>query len=492
MPTSYPDYRHLFSAEHAPASIRVLRSHEAPLVLCFLQENFKAGSYAPTVSNDRLVGQLADFLETHNLSGDSEEGDLAALGLSWAERAVRLVKEWVRKSYLTLYTDEQGTDQHSLTPELESVLDWVQSLLQKPAFVGTESRFLDILHKLHKLRELVQNSADDWQARLAEMEKQRSALDAQIRELKLTKTVRTYEDYEIAERYQTVSGAARGLLRDFREVEGNFRDITQRIYEQQSTANHTKGGLLGLALDALDELRLTNQGRSFEAFYRHLNDPRQRAELDALVRQVFELLQDRGLAAGDEFLRKIRLYLHGEGRKVNDSFYALARKLEKILSEKSLRDRRKSLLLINDIRALAFEVMDDPPKDPVFLELEGRADYLGTESTVALKERESAIVPRVLRVAQQEEPELTALVSTRVVDKAALTANINALLRTHSQVTLRQVVAAHALRHGVPELMTYGSIAAGSPRHLINRQQKELYDLGDGRWCEFPELIFCR
>lgn len=34
----------------------------------------------------------------------------------------------MRKSYLTLYTDEQGTDQHTLTPELESALDYVQSL----------------------------------------------------------------------------------------------------------------------------------------------------------------------------------------------------------------------------------------------------------------------------------------------------------------------------------------------------------------------------
>jgi hypothetical protein len=90
---AYPDYRHLFSAERASASIRVLRGHEAPLVLCFLQENFKAGSYAPTLSNDKLVGQLADFLETHNLSGDGDEGDLGGLGLSWAERATRLVKE---------------------------------------------------------------------------------------------------------------------------------------------------------------------------------------------------------------------------------------------------------------------------------------------------------------------------------------------------------------------------------------------------------------
>lgn len=125
----YPLYRNLFSADRAPAAIRVLRSREAPLVLCFLQENFKASNYAPALATDKLVGQLADFLETWDVSGGDDEGDLTALGLSFTERAAKLVKEWVRKSYLTLYTDEQGTDQHTLTPELEGVLDWVQSLL---------------------------------------------------------------------------------------------------------------------------------------------------------------------------------------------------------------------------------------------------------------------------------------------------------------------------------------------------------------------------
>ncbi|RYF74307.1 MAG: DUF3375 family protein [Comamonadaceae bacterium] len=85
---------------------------------------------------------------------------------------------------------------------------------------------------MHKLRELVQNADTDWRAKLADLEKQRSDLDKQIRELKLTKTVATYDDVQIAERYQNVNGLARGLLRDFREVESNFRAITQQIYQQ--------------------------------------------------------------------------------------------------------------------------------------------------------------------------------------------------------------------------------------------------------------------
>lgn len=228
-----------------------------------------------------------------------------------------------------------------------------------------------------------------------------------------------YDDVQIAERYQNVNGLARGLLRDFREVESNFRAITQQIYQQQSAAGHTKGSLLGLALDALDALRETPQGRSFEAFYQHLTDPRQKAELDALVQQLFELLQARGLAAGDGFLRKIRFYLHGEGQKVNDSFHTLARKLEKIVSAKNLRERRRSLALIQEIRRLAFEVMDAPPEEAVFLEIDGRADYQASETKeiLALEEREGSSAPRQLAVAQPEAVDFVPLVGPRVVDK---------------------------------------------------------------------------
>ncbi|HEX8349778.1 MAG TPA: DUF3375 family protein, partial [Hymenobacter sp.] len=137
----YPRYRTLFAADHAPVSIRVLKSRSAPLVLCFLQHSFKTGNYMPVLGAEKLTGLLADFLETWEPDTD-DPGNLNALGAPAEERATKLLKDWVREGYLTLYTDEQGTDQHTLTPELESALDWVQSLLQKPAFVGTESRFL--------------------------------------------------------------------------------------------------------------------------------------------------------------------------------------------------------------------------------------------------------------------------------------------------------------------------------------------------------------
>lgn len=136
--------------------------------------------------------------------------------------------------------------------------------------------------------------------------------------------------------------------------------------------------------------------------------------------------------------------------------------------------------------------MNDPPKDGVFLELDGRADYFTTEPQVELRERASGIKPRTLAVALLDADDLGPLMGPRVVDKTILVANISFLLRGQSQATLRQVVDAFGLKYGLSELMAYGSIAAASSRHLINAQHQEYFDLGDGRGCEFPELIFCR
>jgi hypothetical protein len=467
----------------------VLRGRNPALVLCFLHEAFKADHYLPVMANSQLVAGLADFLETWDSAAD--ETDLTSVVASYEDKAVRFVKDWVREGYLTLYTNDVGDDLHSLTPDMETVLDWVASLMQKRSIIGTESRFLDIVQKL---RDLVQNTSEDWRTKVAELEAQKQAIDKQIRELTLTQTVQTFADYQVQERFQEVNVVARSLMRDFREVEERFQQLYKNISHKHAAANQTKGGLLGFALDALDELRQTPEGLSFEGFYQHLTDPNQKAELDELIRRVFDLLTERGIRPDDTFVRKIKFYLHTEGQKVNDSFYVLARKLERIISEKSVRDRRKSLTLIHEIRALAFAVLDDPPTDEVFLELDGRADYLSTEPVVSLQEKDFRITPRALSIADTESADgsFDTLLNQPVIDKSVLLANVNYLLRSQSQVTLHQVVNEFGLKYGLSELMAYGSLAAASTKHLINDKQRDQYSLPNNRKTEFPEVTFCR
>ena len=58
-------YRALFNPDRPAVFVRLLRSRNAALVLCFLQESFKAVGYAPEISGEKLVGLLADFLDTN-------------------------------------------------------------------------------------------------------------------------------------------------------------------------------------------------------------------------------------------------------------------------------------------------------------------------------------------------------------------------------------------------------------------------------------------
>ena len=480
---AYPDYKKLFNSDNS--SIKVLRARNAPLILCFLQESFKAKDYTPTIPNEKLVGLLADFLENWQIG--EEEGDLVGLTLSVEEKAIKYIKDWVKEGYLSLYTDESGQDLHSLTPEIETVLDWVVSLMQKRSFVGTESRFLDIFHKL---RELVQNTSEDWQAKIEKLEAEKIVIDEQIRNLQLYKTVQVFEDYQVKDRFQQVNIVARSLLRDFREVENNFQDITRDIYRKQTEQNQNKGSLLGFTLDALDELRMTDQGKSFEAFYYHLTDPQQKTELDQLIKKVFELMNERSIEIDDTFLKKIKVYLYNEGSKVNESFHQLVKKLEKIISEKNITERRKSLQLINDIKKMALELMERPPKDEICIEIEDRSEYNSTESYVSIEENESKITPRVLNNAQNEAFELT--INPNVIDKSVLIGNIKYLLKIHSQVTLRQVIDEFGLKKGLSELMAYGSIAITSEKHTINDDRKETFQLSETRMVEFPEIIYFR
>jgi len=480
-------YQSFFNADKTPTAVKVLRARNVSLILSFLKENFKENDYSPSISNEILIDKLTDFLDTWNIG--EEDGDISGLGLSYEEKATKYIKDWVKEGYLSLYTDDQGQDLHSLTPEMESVLDWIDSLMKKKSFVGTESRFLDILHKL---QELVQNTSEDWQVKVQELEDKKIEIDEQIRQLKIDKTIQTFEDYQIKSRFHDVNVVARSLMRDFREVETNFQEITRNIYQKQVEQNQTKGGLLGFALDALDELKITDQGRSFEAFYLHLNDPQQKQELDKLIKKVFELMQDRDILPEDKFLKKIWLYLNIEGRKVNESFDLLMKKLQKIISEKNVMERRKSLMLINEIKTLAFEVINKSPQNMIFLEIEDSADYISTDVYVSLEEHKSNIIPRSLSVVKDDSTIDLEQLMSKTVDKSVLLANIKLILRENSQVTLKKIVEEYGLKYGLSELMAYGAIASQSEKHLINDKQKEAFEIGSGRIVEFPEIIFCR
>ena len=163
------------------------------------------------------------------------------------------------------------------------------------------------------------------------------------------------------------------LIGDFKEVEENFKTIVRSIYEKQSDKSLSKGKLLQFTFDSLDELKQTDQGKSFYAFYNFLLDDISQEELKILVNDVYKILEDRGIEYNEKFLRRAKTILHLSGRKVWDSNKLLAEKLSRVIAEKNLEERKKAKETINIIRNLAMQMVDKTPSLESYITIEGDA-----------------------------------------------------------------------------------------------------------------------
>lgn len=482
-------YEELQSLLSLSPTVRLLRAKNAPLLLSFLHREFKASNQLVRPQYE-LVSRLAEYLEYLN------DAELQARDADLNEAAADFLKTWSDEQhrYLRRYPDEQGEPMLELTAYTERAFQWVDGL-QNREFVGTESRFLSLNQQL---QEIVNHASADPEQRIAELEKQRKALNDEIREIRRSGRVNIYTDTQIKERFFNLSRSARELVSDFKEVEQNFKEISLHIYHQQTRQEMGRGQILGYTLDATDALKQSDQGRSFYAFWQFLIADHKQDELRSLIDQIYDVLYERGIEAQDQFLKKIKFYLHNAGQKVLDSNHLIAEKLSRILAEQDRAERRRTRELINAIKNRAVERVGDFQGQRRFIDLEGEPmlDFpldrpLGEPS----QEATFAVQPSEVSAEQREALDLSDLFSQFDLDRQQLEANLANLLDTRPEIPLDEVVAVYPIQRGLAEVVGYLSIASAQPQHRIDRrQQLELawQEAAAEKRVRVPEVVFRR
>ena len=439
--------RHIL--DDSPA-VKALAARNASLILGFLHAAFKEKQII-AISNQDLVLQLAAFLEARG-HDEETEGDVV-------DRAAQLVDSWCNEQnrYLRKYTDDRGVAQHELTPAMETALRWLDDL-QPREFVGTESKFQDLLRRI---ADLAEKSSGDPERRIADLEERKAQIEAEIAGIRSTGRVQSFTPVQIRERLQEISSDARGLLADFRQVEQNFRDVVREIHREQSEGRSDRGGILGFTLDMVETLHGAPQGQSFDAFWRFLVADSGRDEIDGLVDQVYRVLGERNLEGPDPLLRRLKHHLHQAGRKVVESNRILAEKLNRILAERVIREQRKTRELIAEIKRLALLTVDNPPQDEAFLAIEGDARIgAAMARRLSLPQRETLFGAAEQAAGEISAADMAALFQQLSVDDRRLRAQIRALLESHSQVSLPEVLERYPVREGLAEIVTYLSLAS--------------------------------
>lgn len=473
-------------------TVRLIRAQNAPLILGFLLKEFK-DSNRIVISNDELIPKLSDYMEEHGFRAeDFKELAHSEEGLDMPAIAKRYLDQWSDHEILRKFPNNDGIHMHELTPETERALQWVESLVKRK-FVGTESRFKDIFKKMH---DLVENTQDDPQEKILELERKKQAIEEEIRQVKITQQVQVYDETQVKERFYELNKLSRELLADFKEVEGNFKGIIRNIYEKQTDRNIHRGQIVGYALDAVEHLKKKDQGRSFYTFWNFLISDKSQDELRTLTDRVLNLLREMAIEYEDDrFIRQLKTHLYYAGKKVIDSNRQLSARLSKVLSEREVSERRKVLELIGDIRTSALKVVAKPPKTDSFIVVDGWPEVsMVMARPLADLSPENVIVsqPSDVEVADLTSMNFNNLFNTFMVKREHLQVNIDAFLKEYKNVSLAQIVEKYPIEKGLSEVLTYLAIASQSSKHSISTENHVLLPLDrtETRFAKIPQVVY--
>lgn len=471
-------------------SIKLLRTTSAQMIICFFYRQFKENQ-TPSLPEEKIIDDLADFLPEYQI--EDEENNSSSPLKDYVIRAKTFITSWTERGFLRNYESTDNEILYELSPSTEKVIQWLEQL-ENREFIGTESRFKDIFNKL---QELVDHTTEDAGLKIRELEKQKKEIDKQIKDIQESGKVSTYDDYQIKSRVVELTHSAKELISDFKEVEDNFKVITRNIYLKHTDPNQTKGTILGYTFDSLDELKDSDQGKSFYAFWDFLISRNRQDQWKELVQRIFNVLEERNIRFDDIFLRKMKQYLFRAGNKVSEANDRMSEKLSRIISEKELAERLKVKEAVNRIKELALTFIDRDELPDIGIEIEENVSIrLPMEKKVNLEKDETPVFDQKPGQSshQLDIGALKELYSPFVVDRKELKDRIHLMLEDKPQVTLKEIIDLFPLEKGLSELLVYFSLAEVDHNHLFDHKKTELieFDPGQKKYIEIPQIIFTR
>lgn len=476
------DYDSLVTLRRTHPSWRLLAADNAPLVIAFLYDCFVQPNVR-VLPEQELIVRLDDYLHhlRETLGDDAPPRPAREYLTDWAGGA----RGWLRR-YYPPDSDEPHFD---LTPASERAIQWLAGLEQRQ-FVGTESR-LKLVFEL--LRQIAEGSETDPRARIAELERRRAQLDAEIEQIRAGR-VPLMEPTQLRERFLQVVDTARGLLADFRQVEQNFRELDRQVRERITVGEGSKGQVLEEVFGEHDAISASDQGRSFNAFWDFLMSAARQEELTSLLERVLELDAVAELAP-DPRLKRIHYDWLSAGEITQRTVARLSEQLRRYLDDQAWLENRRIMSVIRDLEQHALAVRHSPPPPSMTMPLDDAAPDVGLPMDRPL------FTPPVRPVIRQQElEEGVAAVETDVlfeqfyIDKDLLRSRLRKALQTRRQVTLAELLEEQPLERGLAELVAWLSLATGEGYGVIDEDRPQTVTWHDAagrtRQATLPLVIF--
>lgn len=422
---------------------RLMRARNAPLVLSFLGTYFVDGNRG-AVPASQLISALDDYLyELHRSEPERYTGEPAAYLDDWSAAE----SGWLRRHY-PVGSDEVHFD---ATPALHKAHSWVDSMRAR-TFIGTESRLQTVVELLRQIMHGAETNPD---ARIAELERRRAAIDAELDDAR-NGVVRTLDETALRDRYQQVASTARELLADFREVEDNFRALDRSAREKIARWDGGKGELLAELVASRADITASDQGRTFQSFYDYLLSEDTQNEITHMLAAVQRLPQ----ITPDQRLHTVHHDWLDAAERTQQTVRTLSEQLRRFLDDHVWVENKRIMQLVREIETAALSVREQPPHDlGLTVNTPGVPISLPLERPLYDPQPETR-VDSLLAPGEDDDADLDGLIAQRYIDTARLAATIRDAVPPRASASLTDIIAQHPLRDGVAELLGYLSLEA--------------------------------
>lgn len=481
------DINQLVQTLNNSPSVKLLKMRSAEFFLAFVTSVFDEQM---AIGEEKLQMLLENRLDNQREDITDEDINIETLGESNETKAKRLIKEWTDKGLFANYQNEDGEIIYELSSHTSKVIDWVTSL-KKEEYIGTESKFKTLFSQL---KDLVEFSNEDREKRLELLRQKKEDIERQIESLEMGEEIEVYEDYQIEPRYNSLNKLAKELLSDFKEVDDNFKKIIKQIYKRQ-TENEGKKDILNYIFDAYAELKDSQQGKSFYAFWEFLLSSELQKEWDELTDLLYKTLDKRNIDSKDKFLKEMKKHLFDAGEKVSKTNDRMSEKLSLIIRNNGNSDTQATKQVINDIKKMLLNTAQNKERNNTSLNYEVIELNLPTERQLNLtpkQEVEYNNIPTEADLDINELERLDKLYNYHQIDRRILRKRIDIILRENTQTTLAEVIEQNnGIEKGLSELFGYIAILKEYKTIVSdNRTQEIIFSLQ--KTITIPEIIITK
>jgi hypothetical protein len=470
---------------NSPA-LKLLRSEHAAFMLDFFREFFKEQG-AGLVPEEDLETALSERLAKLRAEGSDAP----------AQNAHSYLEQWCGDGcgYLRrFYSEEHACHVYQLTRHTEKVLAWLDELArgEKRGYATSQSRFGRIVDEMRKLG---RDTDENPEVRIADLLKRRDEIDREIQTIREAGLAPVLTDAQIRDVLNDLETMVAGFLSDFREIEDNFKDQARAIHELYVEKQLKKGDVVEKALDAEEELRSRDQGRSYFGFRELVRSVESREELQRLSERASALARERGVET--TAFENLPARLYREVATVQESYRKISSQLRRIVEERSAGEARYLGELLKDVKRLALLCRENPPEDSVMLEWE---EPLRINNLMEVSFWEPAAKGDFGSIGTQTEADddswKDALKKVgRPLDLPHFRALVDSELKDKSQISLRELVEKYPGRDGVVDFVAYTVVACERENSLIDAASREKFDLNrpvQPRYVEMDKIIFLR